>query len=286
MTAEACKKTRVSLSQQNSDGGAQKRQLLEAGVSTHSNKIVLRSDKNEPRKDDDFLSNNKFKPANHVQTCEKTEEDCKINGNHEGSNQNDPQTGGKRGSLHKARSFGTSPCRLRKRGTKNSNRYSANLNSANKSLDESIDPESEDDALMGKAKIARFAHPALIDDDRNSKTNHKSSRHLAQSKYKEDQVNHENSDNSHERKSSRDKISSNRKEKICLEWVKHVTQLENQLDITSLSTLCNEKPPEFCSNKSCPISEYKILKTPKLLRSVKKVILRKAVFKDNDERWY
>lgn len=47
-----------------------------------------------------------------------------------------------------------------------------------------------------------------------------------------------------------------------------------------------EDKPEFCSNKTCPISENKILRAAKVLKKVESVVLRKALFGRNDERWY
>ena len=47
-----------------------------------------------------------------------------------------------------------------------------------------------------------------------------------------------------------------------------------------------KEAPEFCSNIICPISDKKIVKSNKVLKQVKKVVLTKALFNDSDERWY
>lgn len=80
--------------------------------------------------------------------------------------------------------------------------------------------------------------------------------------------------------------SSNRREEICVEWIKNLRELESELNMEPEQDLSDEEVPEFCSNKTCPISEHKITKTPKVLKQSKKVILRKALFDNDDERWY
>jgi heterodisulfide reductase subunit C len=58
------------------------------------------------------------------------------------------------------------------------------------------------------------------------------------------------------------------------------------MNIETSQPLAGESIPEFCTNKSCPISEFKIPKTPKIVKLAKKVVLRKVFFQNSVERWY
>jgi hypothetical protein len=58
------------------------------------------------------------------------------------------------------------------------------------------------------------------------------------------------------------------------------------MNIEITQPVSGESIPEFCTNKSCPISEFKIPRTLKIQKLAKKVILRKVFFQNSFERWY
>ena len=88
------------------------------------------------------------------------------------------------------------------------------------------------------------------------------------------------------RSQGKNRKNSGRREEVCVEWIKNLQELESESNMEPEQDLSDDEVPEFCSNKTCPISEHKITKTPKVLKQAKKVILRKALFDNDDERWY
>lgn len=117
----------------------------------------------------------------------------------------------------------------------------------------------------------------------------KSSRKTAQPKIKDDQsaksASSKSEDKPKEQPKSK-KMSNKKREKICLAHIKELKELESRWKGDSGKNYLDEDAPEFCSNKSCPISDSKIIKSAKILTGMKKVALRKAQFQDQDDRWY
>ena len=121
-----------------------------------------------------------------------------------------------------------------------------------------------------------------------SKSNQKSSRNLAHSKSRD---NKSVSSSVEKPKSDPKNPLENKelmaeREKLCLRWMQSLGDYKKGLNMEPEQHLSDDEVPEFCSNKTCPISELKIVKTAKVLKQAKKVELRKATFDADDERWY
>lgn len=76
------------------------------------------------------------------------------------------------------------------------------------------------------------------------------------------------------------------KEKVCVSWIKSLNKMEVELNMEPQQNASDEEVPKFCCNKICPISDNKIISSTKVMKQFKKVYLRKALFRNNDERWY
>lgn len=78
-------------------------------------KITLRNNKVDDTKVSSGNNGSKFKPVNHEETLEFTNELSKINEKQETSGPNSTSDDNKKTTLQKSRSFGTSSCQLRTR---------------------------------------------------------------------------------------------------------------------------------------------------------------------------
>lgn len=283
--AEASKKARDIPPLAKNEGGVQTRHLKEAGISTSLAKVCLRSDKNDSQKDIAWDQGNKFKPDNHVQTLEVLDEGSKINEQNNSLSNDSSSDDNKKTSLHRVRNFGRSNCQLRTRGFKNSKRDSQNAISSSKKFDKcnSFTNGCEGENLAGIFRSLLTS--ANLGDDINFKTGQKTIKNLVHSKSKEEQANSENWD-SQNKELNKEKLSTGQREKICQNWMKFLNKLENQMNVEATPPESEESIPEFCTNKSCPISESKIPKTVKILKLAKKVVLRKVFFQNSVERWY
>jgi hypothetical protein len=76
------------------------------------------------------------------------------------------------------------------------------------------------------------------------------------------------------------------REKQSVKWLTELKKLEDQNSMEPSEGHNEDDMPKYCSNKICPISENKIPKTPKVQNLMKRVVLRKVFFEENDERWY
>ena len=282
---EASKKTRDITPLLKNEGGVQTRYPKEAGALTGFSKVCMRSNRNDSLKEIAWDQGNKFKPDNHVQTLEVLDEGSKINEQNNSLSNDSSSDDNKRASLQRVRNFGRSNCQLRTRGFKNSKRDSQNAISSNKKLDKC---NSFTNGIEGQ-NLAGIFPPMLtftcLGDDLNFKTGQKSIKNLVHSKSKEEQANSENWD-SENKELNKEKLSTSQKEKICQNWIKYLNKLENQMNIEITQPVSGESIPEFCTNKSCPISEFKIPRTLKIQKLAKKVILRKVFFQNSFERWY
>lgn len=276
------------------EGGMQTRQLKEAGVSTTSNRIITRGDKTRDGIDAMCGQTNHFKPANQAEAVTNSENEGKQNKNQESSNgEYNMGTKGKPG-LTKSRSFGTSSWQLRARNSKYSNKDAPETIGASKSVEESNNLPADEDMGINNGTNSSFSLTASTGEEPASKRkmetreNHKPSRNLTYSKNKDECSRNGSSEKSDidSKEQLKGKKKDKQKEKVCLNWIKSLNKLEEQTNMASIHKFSEDNAPEFCCNKSCPISENKIAKTPKVLKLAKKVTLRKACFGNNDERWY
>jgi len=84
-------------------------------------------------------------------------------------------------------------------------------------------------------------------------------------------------------------ISKEKAEEICVKWIKSLNKIETGINIDSEVNQFDQMMSGFCSNRICPISNNKIQKTPKVIKQMKKVVLRKVHLENeyvDDERWY
>lgn len=292
--AEINKRTRVQPVPNKTEAGPQTRQLKEAGASTYSDKVVTRSDVTEGRKASNWDQTNKFKPANEVSSVDNGQEDDKINTKLESTDPDTNLDGNKKPGLLKSRSFGTSSCQLRERGPKNSTKHSSGAVQASKSVEGTNNLPADEEMLLNNGTNSSSSIIASTGEDSankrktEGKQNQKSYRNNTQSKTKDEKSANESSEKSESdsKENTRSKKDRAEKERVALNWIKSLGKLESELNMEPEQNPSDEEVPEFCSNKTCPISEHKIPKTPKVLRQAKKIVLRKTLFENNDERWY
>ena len=172
--------------------------------------------------------------------------------------------------------------------TINSNRDSQNINSSSKRPEKSNSYPKDGDIWTQNGTLTRSSIANSNGDDPNLRSSYKNGRNATHSKSKEEKYDQENSENcdSESKEISKDKTNINRKEKLAISWMKSLTKLEAKSNVPLTQVSPGEEIPEFCCNKSWPISEYKIPETKKVLKLAQKINLRKTIFRDNDERWY
>lgn len=291
--AELNKRTRTIQSQNKAENKPQTRQTREAGASTYSDDVIINNSKTSTQIIPSEQTN-KFKPAIETSAGGNIQNDDKLNTKPELSDQEGSQDIIKKAPMNKSRSFGSSSWQLRERVSKNSTKTS-NLPLHTGKNDEVNDDLAADEELnlnnnsQSSLSFTGSTGEELVAKRRlDFKTNQKPSRKLNKSKNKEDKSANESSDKSDSAEqtfSRRAKICS-RKEEICLGWMKSLNKLESELNMEPESGRSDMTIPEYCSNRICPISEGKIQKSNKVLKQSKKVLLRKALFGDNDENWY
>lgn len=268
--------------------------MKEAGASTNSDRVILRSDKTEPQVANSSLQTNQFKPANHGQVVATTESEAKVDKNQEGSNAESTSDTNRKPGLTKTRSYGTSSWQLRARPTKYSNKDAQEAGETSKSVEGQENPGVNEEAQHNNGTNSSLSLTASTGEDLTSKRktetkeNQKSSRNLTQSKNKDERSANESSEKSEVdvKDQSKSKRKETFKEKVCLNWIRKLNKLETHFNMEPTQKLDEEEAPDFCCNKSCPISENKIPNSPKVMKLAKKVPLRKACFGNNDERWY
>lgn len=291
---EINRRTRVQQVPPKIEMGPQTQQLREAGVSTSSDRFVMSTDFTESREDSNCEQSNKFKPANEDFPLTTGQEDDKVNTKSESPDAENVVEGNKKPGLLKSRSYGVSSCQLRERASKNSNKHACGAAPGSKSVEEVHNLPVDEEMLVNNGTNSSSSIIASTGEDSTNKrrtearTNQKSCRNNAQSKNKDERSANDTSeksesDSKEQTKSKKDKVE---KERVALNWVKSLNKLEAELNMEPERNPSGEEVPEFCSNKTCPISEHKIPKTPKVLRQVKKIVLRKTLFENNDERWY
>jgi hypothetical protein len=292
--AELNKKTRTTLSQNKVENKPQTRQTREAGASTYSDKVIISNSKTSSQISS-CEQTNKFKPAIETSAGGNMQSEDKLNTKPELSDQEGSQDITKKNCVHKSRSFGSSSCQLRERVPKNSTKNNPHLIHASKS-EEVIDilAANEELILNNNNSQSSMSFTGSTGEDlvakrrQDPKTNQKSSRKLNKTKSKEEKSANESSDKSDsgERTFSRRTKICTRKEEICLGWMKSLNKLESELNMEPENGRSDLIMPEYCSNRICPISEGKIQKSNRVLKQTKKLILRKALFDNTDEKWY
>lgn len=277
------------------DSGPQTRQLMEAGVSTSKGTVELRTVKAGETSSSEPNQTNNFKPVNNGPSTWNNQNDDKLNTKPDNSDGENSQEHPKKTSLVKTRSSGASTCQLRQpRCTKISSNHAPNSIGQNRSVDGG-DNSSEDEELP--RNTGRFSLPSLLTSLEDeipgkcktaSKANQKSSRNLAHSKSRDNKS--VSSSVEKPKPEAKDPLENKElmaeREKLCLRWMQSLADYKKELNMESEQQLSDDEVPEFCSNKTCPISELKIVKTAKVLKQAKKVELRKAIFDTDDERWY
>lgn len=273
----------------------QTRQLREAGASTYSDKVVMNNSQTEKLAGAESDQTNKFKPANETSAGGNINSEDKLNTKPSHSDAEGSHENSKRPGLTKSRSFGTSNCQLRERCPKNSTINNMNGIQASKSVEGTPDLKTPEDMLINNGTNSSHSLTASTGEEITNKrkadvkaNQSKSSRKLTHPRQKDAKSANGTSERSDEDSKSNMKArkSACKKEEVCLNWIKSLSELEQQSNMEFEQNHGDEEPPEFCTNRICPISEHKIAKTPKVLKQCKKVVLRKTLFEDDDERWY
>ena len=283
--AEASKKIKDMASQVKWEGGIQTRQIKEAGMITSAGNFWLRRDRNDGLKDYTGSQGNMFKPDNHMQTLELADEGSKVFEQKNSSNNDSSSDDNRKSNINKTKYFRNSGCQLRTRGFKNSKEQPQNAIYSNKRPEKSNSFTKGCDGSNLAGNYILLFEVISLGDDLNLKSTQKPLRNLIHSMSKEEIANSDKWD-SDSKELNKEKLSVGQKEKICQNWMKFLSKLENQMNLEVPQVWSGENIPEFCSNKSWPISELKIQRTVKILKLSKKVILRKALFQDTVERWY
>lgn len=291
--AELNKKTRMAQSQNKVENKPQTRQTREAGASTFSDNVIINSSKNVTQVSP-CEQTNKFKPAIETSASGNIQNEDKLNTKPELSDQEGSQDIGKRTPMSKARSFGSSSCQLRERVPKNSTKTNSLPIQGGKNEGGADNLAADEELNLNNHSQSSLSFTGSTGEDLvakrrlDSKANQKSSRKLNKSKNKEDKSVNESSykSDSAERTYSRRAKICPQKEEICLRWMKSLNKLEAELNMEAENGRSDMTVPEYCSNRICPISEGKIQKSTKVLKQSKKVLLRKALFGNTDEKWY
>jgi hypothetical protein len=193
--------------------------------------------------------------------------------------------------MQKSRSFESNLVLGKTRGTKNSLGDNADLEAGRECASTPNIPMHEDELANGNGTNSSISLTASTNQEQANKlrSEDKSNEKLSQSKIKDEQSPEESSDKSDNETKEHGKpkkLSNKEKERLILRWIKELSKLEGGQDEQPAQFQGDDDMPRYCSNKSCPISEHKILKIPKVLNLTKTVSLRKVLFQDHDERWY
>jgi hypothetical protein len=289
--AEISKTARVQAPATRKDSGMQTRQLREAGISTNSDRIILRSGKLHELTVANSCQTNKFKPANHGVVADAPSAMPKMPAKLE----NDPELGTSEADnsvgLGKSRSLGSVNAHTRSRGLKTSTRDTMEVASGKRSVTCPDQLLAEDEMLGNSAANSSASLTASTGEElaKKLRSDDKSNQKLTLNKNKDDHSADESSVKSGKAAKEVAKVkgpNNKEKQKQCLTWMGDISKLEAEIGMEFSQTLNDDDMPKYCSNKICPISEDKIPKIPKVLGMAKKVTLRKVVFEDQDERWY
>lgn len=292
--AENSKRTREQVATNKIEGRPQTRQLREAGAATYTDKVVMSNPKTESHGGAVCEQTNKFKPVNETSAGGNITTEEKLNTKATSSDAEGSQDNSKKPGLTKSRSFGDSHSKLRERCPRNSTRNASNTLVASKSVENGTNLVADEEIPINNGTNSSVSLTASTGEDIankrkiDGKAAQKSSRKPATSKSKEERSANGTSEKSEGDAQSQTKSKKNpgQKEDLCLEWIRSLHVLESKSNMEPEQNLSDEEVPEYCCNKTCPISENKIVKTPKVLKQAHKVILRKALFDNDDERWY
>lgn len=200
--------------------------------------------------------------------------------------------GNKKPGLLKSRSYGTSSCQLRERVPKNSTKHASGAVQASKSVEGTNNLAADEEMLLNNGTNSSSSIIASTGEDSankrktDGKPNQKSYRNNTQSKNKDEKSANDFSEKSESDSKEQTRSKKDKAEKVALNWIKSLNKLESELNMEPEQIPSDEEVPEFCSNKICSVSEHKIPKTPKVLKQANKIVLRKTLFENNDERWY
>ena len=265
--------------------------MKEAGVSTNSDKVVLRNGKPQEQTVATSAQTNKFKPANHGGQADNTQDEGERLVRADSAPEQESAEVDKSVGIMKTRSL-DSPCtKTRSRGLKASVR-DAIEGASNKQNGASADQLMADEELVannGTNSSASLTAPTAQERVRKRRSEDSSNQKLSHPKNKDDQSADESSVKSAKAKPEIPKvpkISAKERMNQSLKWISEINDEEASSGKDLPGTHHSDDMPSFCSNKICPISEDKISKSAKVLNLAKKVTLRKVVLDESDDRWY
>ena len=272
-----------------SDTGPQTRQLREAGASTTTGKVVLRNAKTDPDAVSNLDQTNNFKPVNNG-TCpgnnQSQERGTTKPDNSDPDNSHDL---GNRLALGRTRSHNsTAGLPRHTKSVKNSPTRTPSASVLDRPEEPAEEPVAAAEAQPPSSHACDSPHASSADGKGAARAGHKSCRSAVQARSREDQAAAETPDKARgERKEApKTKKAGAERERLCLQWIRAIEEARVPANMELAQAPAEGEAPEFCSNKTCPISEHKIMNTPRVLRAAKKVTLRRAVFEGDDERWY
>lgn len=268
----------------------QTRILKEAGVSTNSSKVVLRNDKSQEQTEGILDQTNKFKPANHGEAAQSLSNEDKLMKGLESLLENGNNLSDSATSFNKSKSLGSNASQIKTRGVKNSIKDEPSMESGRKSAEMSNTHIGDEEMMNNNSNNSSGSLTACTKEEQANKlkSEEKSNQKLSQMKNKDEKSPSQSSDKSEKsaKEDSKDKKPLvKERERICLQWMKDLSKLEAEKKNLP-SHVPSDDMPMYCSNKICPISEQKIAKNPKVLNLAKKVLLRKVIIQEEDERWY
>jgi len=154
-------------------------------------------------------------------------------------------------------------------------------------MDVDDEMHNKDDSNSSSSVAANTGDTARSKVKLTDQPKQKSSRKLTQQKIKDEQSVNEASEKSEEetKEAVKERKLVQKKEKRCIAWMKALARMKTHQHL-HFEESSSDDTPEYCYNKSCPISEIKIPQTTKVLNMAKKVVLRKVLFENHDERWY
>jgi hypothetical protein len=193
-------------------------------------------------------------------------------------------------TLNKSKSLGSNSSQIKTRGIKNSIKDEPAMESGRKSAETPNNHIGDEEMMNNTCTNSSGSLTACTKEEQANKlkSEEKTNQKLSQMKNKDDKSPSQSSNKSEKsaKEDSKDKKPlAKERERICVQWIKDLSKLEAEKKNLP-AHVPSDDMPMYCSNKICPISEQKIAKNPKVLNSAKKVVLRKVVIQEEDERWY
>jgi len=272
-----------------SDTGPQTRQLREAGASTSTGKVVLRNANTDPGTETNIDHSNNFKPVNNGTCPGNNLSQDRGTTKPDNSDPDNSHDLGNRLALGRTRSHNsTAGLPRHAKSLKNSPSHTPSASVLDRPEEQVDEPAVVVEAQPTSSHACDSPHTSSADGKGAMRTGHKSCRNAVQARSREDQAASETPEKARgERKEApKTKKAGAERERLCLQWIRAIEDARVPTNMESDQEPAEGEAPEFCSNKTCPISEHKIMSTPRVLRAAKKVTLRRAVFEGDDERWY